>query len=95
MPAADLRRGGALAAASTYDAGAANQQAAAEQVFALANQARMQAGVGTLAVGSGVGGCGAEALPADGGGGSDCASLWRRAGPERQGGAGWRALQRD
>ncbi len=36
------------AAEPQYDAGAANQQAAAEQVFALANQARMQAGVGRL-----------------------------------------------
>jgi cysteine-rich secretory family protein len=31
-----------------YDGGAPNQQAAAEQVFALANQARRQAGVGRL-----------------------------------------------
>lgn len=36
------------AAEPQYAAGAANQQAAAEQVFALANQARMQAGVGRL-----------------------------------------------
>src|SRR5579862_6923282 len=36
------------AAEPQHDAGAANQQAAAEQVFVLANQARMQAGVGRL-----------------------------------------------
>ena len=39
---------GAAAAAGTIDAATCNPQAAAEQIFALANQARAQAGVGRL-----------------------------------------------
>ena len=63
----------------------ANIPTAAEQMFALANQARAQAGAGTAALGSGAGRCRSVPLPAHGRGGADLAPLWRRAGSERRG----------